>query len=312
MLNKYFKNIISINSKWQGAIWKILASICFAIIGGFAKALSQGNFNQIQPLSIYQIIFIENLIALLAIIIIQAHLFLKIFKTQLFKLQITRVFFASSGIIVWYTSLYLLPISQAIALSFIGPIITVISAYLFLEEPLSNQRIFAISLSILGSFIIIRPDLIITNKNNLISYFGILPLFPIVANILFSAAKITSRKLALKGATATSMTTYIFIGLVPISLIPAIISWKTIVIQHIFYLFTMGVLAFISHLMIAYSYKYANINFLTPFGFIRLITGTAIGWIAFDENLNINFWVGSSLIAISVIILILEYKNKKT
>ena len=68
-------------------------------------------------------------------------------------------------------------------------------------------------------------------------------------------------------------------------------------------LFIIGILAAASQWMTATSYKYAHINFLTPFSFIRLITGTIIGWWIFDENLNIEFFTGAMLIIISIFIL---------
>jgi len=296
------KHLSTKEQQWKGASWKTLASISFAIISGIVKVLSKGLLPEVTPLSVYQIIFVENLIALIITVMIQGKPSTNIFKTKFRHLQIIRVLFASSGIIIWYMAICLIPITQAIALSFIGPVITIIGAHFFLKEKLSHARIISIVLSIVGSFVIIRPDLILVEKSKMLST-GILFLLPIISTIFFSGSKIIARKLAIKGETAIKMTIYIFIALVPLSFVPAIINWEPISIQHMPLLITIGLLAAASQWMTATSYTYAHINFLTPFSFIRLIIGTIIGWWIFDENLNIQFIAGSALIVVSIIIL---------
>ncbi|MCP4923301.1 MAG: DMT family transporter, partial [bacterium] len=255
-------------------------------------------------------VFIENLVALAAIIAVQGRPSLRIFQTKLWSLQIIRVFFASAGILVWYTALFAMPMSQAIALSFIGPAITVIGAYLFLKEYLSLHRIFAIALSILGAFAIMRPDLTLMGGESLILSLGIVSFLPILSTLLFSGAKLTARAMATEGETATTMTTYIFMGLAPVSLLPAMISWQPLILQHIPFLFGMGLLASASHWMTAHSYTHAHINFLTPFSFTRLMAGTAIGWWVFEDHLSFGFWLGSGLIAFSVLLLAYDRKQR--
>ena len=98
--------LLNNKKNWIGAFWKILSSIGFAIIGGLAKGMSKGIFPDIPPLSIYQIIFIENFIALTIIIILQKHLFFQNLQKKIKILEIIRVLLASFGTLIWYTAIF--------------------------------------------------------------------------------------------------------------------------------------------------------------------------------------------------------------
>ena len=291
---------------WQGVIWKIFACFFFAANNGVVKLLSKTS--EAGPaLSSYQIAFLQNFIGFM----IMAPFILSSGKQNLKMVQPSlhfyRVLTAILGVVLWYMALAHMQMAEAVALSFTGPIFTVIGARLYLKEHIGFYRYAGIFLGLLGAFVITRPDRALLGKASAFSWTA---LFPLGSAIALAATKLLSRDLGGKGESAENLTFYLLLFMSPLSLVPALTTWVMPTLAQWGWAVLLGALSASAHYTTSHAYKAAEVTFLAPFGFSRLIFTAAIGFIAFSEIPNsFSLWVGAAIIMISSLCLTFEEKS---
>jgi drug/metabolite transporter (DMT)-like permease len=227
---------------------------------------------------------------------------LKSLKTNAPLLQSFRVISAAIGVLLWYWALAQMPIAQAVALSFTGPIFTVLGARLALHEPLSVLRLLAILFSFIGAFLILRPDLALSHSTALIHSWPIL--LPLASAIAIAASKLLTRKLGSQGESPYTMTLYLLTLMIPVTLVPALAEWAVPQGNQWLWLILLGALAGGAHFSTSQAYALADVTFLTPFGFARIFLSALIGYLAFAEfPHHWTAWGGTAIIVISVLII---------
>lgn len=290
---------------WRGIFWKIVSCACFAGINALVRYLSAGSplFVE-QALPIYMIMLFQNIIGLffLSTWMIQKKGRLKsIIITSKPGLHILRVITAATGIGLWYKSIQHIPITEVVALSFAAPIITVIGSIIFLREKFSWQRKVAVSLSIIGGFLMVRPDRTIYAMQNFNSYM----LFPLIAAFVFAFDKLLTRKLLSSGESTEGLTWYLILFLGPICIIPiCMYGWVTPCASHIPWLVIIGILGTLAHYAFNKAYELADVVVLLPFGVAKLLFCALLSYIAFAEiPSSLDMWLGILVITFSTIIL---------
>lgn len=298
-----------ISDKIKGILWKIFSCFCFAIINAIIHYLTGGShITPKQEISFSTLAFYQNLFAVFYLIPSIAKNGFPPIKKKNFLIHALRIISAVSGVLLWYWSLKKMPIAQAIALSFTGPIFTILGAWLYLKESMSANRVLSVVICFLGAFIITRPDIVFQKASNTdYSWFWIT--LPLLSAIAIAFSKLFTRKLASQGDSTHSLTTYLLIFMVPVSFIPAAYDWTSVHFDQFGWLIVMGGLSLGAHYGYIKATSYADITALNPYGFSKFFFGTTIGFFIFKELPKSDlFWVGSALIILSVIIL----EKKKT
>lgn len=293
---------------WQAIYWKCLSCACFAGINVIVRYLTK-----ICPAGVLEsefvIIFFQNLFGTL--FVIAAWLPGRLNTIQKFSIPTVRyplfhsvrIIAAILGIMLWYKSLKYIPITEALALNFTGPILTATGAWFILKEKLNSQRLLAVALSIIGAFIIARPDLALSTQSTL----GWTILLPIGSAILISSSKLITRKLGTLGENPQRLTSYLLIFMTPLSLLLAIPEWKMPSLHHWPWLICLGLLARLAHLSFAKAYALAEVTFLTPFGFLKFFLSALLSYAVFNEfPTTPGVWLG--ILTIFASIAILNYK----
>ncbi len=290
----------------RGIFYKMFGCACFAIVNSIIRYITTDDMciNK-NILSFYQIVFWENIIGamLLFPLILKQGIYIWITKWPI--LHITRILLAVSGMLLWYASLKFMPITQALALSFTGPILSLLAAKLFLKESINHFRFISIMFSIIGAFLIIKPYAMFLKQDsfNQLFSFNIFIFLPILSAVSFSGTKICDRVLCARGESPKLLTLYLLIFMAPISLIPAMFNWHMPSVKLLLIISIISLLSTIAYLSFAKAFTLASVSFLTPFGFSKLIFSAIVAYIAFDEfSRKYNFWLGVILIFLSVII----------
>lgn len=300
---------------WMGGLWKILSCACFAAINGMVRYLSGGVPHlSIDPLPFYEIAFLQNVIGALFMLPWIFKVSGGTFRTTMPGFHILRVLFAVTGLLLWYGALHVMPLAQAVALVFTGPIFSIIGCRLFLKEALTLPRLSAILVSLIGGFVITRPDQALLNGNGLIAEIGVLACLPLFAAIAWVGSKLVARHMASQGESASLMTTYLLLFMAPISAIPALSVWQTPSLEQMGWVTAIGITASCAHLTLARAFAHADVSFLMPFGLSRLVLSGIIGYFAFGEiPKSVGIWLGMGIIVLSLILLSYDsrYKFKK-
>lgn len=288
---------------WAGAGWKILSCACFAGINGIVRYLGGGGaFAPDLPLPANMIMFFQNVfgtLCLLPILFNQSkpqHLL----PQRYISLHLLRVFAAALGVCLWYFTLQKMPIAMGVALTFTGPIFTVIGAKILLNERIGKRRSLAIFLSLIGAFIISRPDNALFGKEDAL---GLVALLPLGSAMALAWNKLLTRRLATKGETPESLATYLLLLMTPISFLLALPEWVTPQLSHWPWLILLGLLAGCAHISFGRAYAKAEVVFLTPIGFSKFLFSTLIGYCCFLEIPKPSLWTGILVIGFSIFLL---------
>ncbi len=290
---------------WQGAFWKVVSCLCFAGINGIVRYWSGGMPDpNIDTLPVNVLMFFQNVFGTLFLLPLILKSGLSELKTKYPGLHLIRVASAIAGIYLWYLTLQTMPIAEGVALSFTGPIFTVLGAWLLLHEKIGLQRLMAILLSLLGAYIISRPDVPLRGGMHQVGFYALLPLS---SAIILAGNKLLTRRLAKLGETPTTLATFLLVFMAPVSLIPALFEWTMPHSVHWPWLVFMGALTAGAHISFSKAYQLAEVTFLTPVGFTKFFFSTMVGYFAFSElPTSWTVWIGTAIIFTSI--LLLAYK----
>ena len=295
--------IFHFHQRWEGALWKTVSSVSFAVMAILLKyslLLSEST-----SVLWVQIIFLENVFGSCFILLPQIkklHLKPNLLR---FDLHALRIFFASAGVLLWAYALYRLPLSLALALSFTGPAITLIVARIVLKESLTPLRLLAIFFGLLGAGLILRPDhKFIVGLTHLEHHQNLYVVLPLLSTFSIACTKVISRFMATKGESPVTMSTYLLLSMIPITGALALPYWTQMTSLQLGLSVFAGFFAALAHWSVAKAYSLASIPFLTPFGFARVIVGSTLAFLIFDETvLGLTFYYGVCAIFVSVLIL---------
>lgn len=294
---------ITLSSRYRGALWKIAACFFFAANNGVVKHLSMPSSNG-ASLSSYQVAFWQNFVGFLMMLPFVLPKGIKSLSIVQPSLHFYRVLSAVIGVVLWYLAIAQMPMAHAVALGFTGPIFTVVGSRLYLGEKISIFRGIGIALGIFGAFIITRPDKILWAEDHDLSWIILLPL---TSALVLAMTKLLGRKLSTAGESPENLTFYLLLFMAPLSLIPALSHWQTPHGEQWLWILLLGFLSAGAHYTTSFAYKAAEVTFLAPLGFTRLIFTAALGFVFFQElPTSIELWVGAFVIMIGSLCLSLE------
>jgi drug/metabolite transporter (DMT)-like permease len=203
--------------------------------------------------------------------------------------------FLSFSALLFFTSLKVLPLANAIAIFFIEPFILIVLSAIILREKVGWRRILAVSVGFVGALIIIQPSYAI---------FGLSALLPACAATTFALYLITSRNMTSQSsAVAMQFSTGIF-GFLFLSLCLGFgygtetdfLTPSTPDLFEFSLLMSIGVIATLSHLLIINSVKRVGTAMIAPFQYIEIVSATLFGLLFFGDFPGSTTWLGIALI----------------
>jgi S-adenosylmethionine uptake transporter len=84
--------------------------------------------------------------------------------------------------------------------------------------------------------------------------------------------------------------------LTPASLIPALFVWTTPTLTQLAWMLAIGGCGSLGHICFTHAFAMAEATAILPFDFVRLPMMAVVGWVAFDQTLDIWSGVGAAVI----------------
>ena len=222
-----------------------------------------------------------------------------------FKLLFLRGFLGGITMILLFCSYSLIPLSQAMAISFSTPIFIYIGGALFFNEKTSKSMNFFTLFGFILTLIIIRPDLEIK--------LGIV--FAIGAAITHAMAGLLVKKLSESENIFTLMFSMVVL-MTPITFIPTFYVWTTPTSSIIIIsLILVALTATIGNYFWTKSISLSELTNIMPFDFTKLLFSTLIGLFFFGEKIDkLTIICGSLLILCNTLMAqtIKSNKNEKS
>lgn len=301
---KYVVSLRKTSAETQAIFWKILSCACFAALNCLIRYLKGNSSLPLSaPLPAYVLDFFQNLFAVLLLLpwLLKKRASLTIQPSKnLLLLHAARVLLGLMGVGAWYAAFEYLPVAQCLALSFVGPIFTMLGASVWLKEKLSWNRQLALLLSFVGAFLVNRPDAAIDRTQWPIwSSF-----LPILAAFGFAMTNLLSRKLSLQGENSEKLTWTLLVWTLPLSLIAAAQNWVFPHPEHWFWLILLGLFSACAQIAYNKAYALAEVSLLLPFGCSKHVLSLILAYLIFGElPRTAAFWLGSMVLLCSLVCL---------
>lgn len=293
-VKNFFSAQINQEQNYNGIFEIILSCFLHSIVVALVRHLNQ-NFH------IFFIVMMRNFFGLIFLL----PQFIKnrgtIFQTKNIYLHVFRGGNGTISMFFWFYAVNSLPLSEAVSLSFLTPIVTTIASMIFLKEKVSKNIFMASFISFIGVIIILRPGFHKFDEGYIFSFCSII--FWTISNLIVKTMTKTDKPQTI----VAHKTFFIFIFSMPFAL-PYLAPLNFIAF---FEFLALGVISNISYKLIAEAYSKNDLSILQPFDFSRLIFTSLVAYFIFDEKLDIWVFFGS-LIILFGLILIVKKKSLKS
>lgn len=212
--------------------------------------------------------------------------------------HVLRGLFLAATSLMFFTALTMMPLTDALAIAFVEPmILTAVSPWL-LGETVGPRRWAACCVGFLGTLIIIRPSF---------QHFGTTALLPLGAAVTFAGYHVMTRRLSGQGSLVAVQFITGLVGSVALGIGVAVAGWagqldRPLVLPQgwAWVIFAgIGIMSFVTHGMIVKAFEFAPAAVLAPFGYLEIVSATALGFLVFGDFPDRPTWVGIALIVAS-------------
>lgn len=201
-------------------------------------------------------------------------------------LQITRGLFLLGITLSMYTAISVVPLADATAIMFFGPVLTTLLAGLVLGERVTNWLRFAAILGFLGVLLIVRPGFSAIDSHIFLAC---------LAAISFAFYLLMTRLLKGKDDEPTTLFHSTLIGSVLLSLaVP--FWWQSISAEQWLYLIATGAMGAAGHFLLIKAFHMAPASLLSPFLNVQLLAATLYSVLFFRDVLEWTFILGTLII----------------
>ena len=266
----------------RGAIWMVVAAAFFAVMNALVRELS-------SHLPTLEIVFFRNLAALLFMAPWLAHSGIAALRTARQNAYIGRALVGFVTMVLWFSSLALMPLAEATALSFTAPLFATLAAAIFFKETVRARRWGATAIGFLGAMIVLRPGF---------ETFGLAQSL-VLASAATSALSVLLVKRLTRTEDANAIVIYMNLYLTPISLVPALFVWQWPSFDTVPLILALGLFATLAHQAMVRALTAADASAVMAFDFARLPFVALIAWLVFGETPDGWTWFGAGVIILA-------------
>lgn len=192
------------------------------------------------------------------------------------------------GTAAFVTALMLIPLSLASALFQVMPLLVTLGAIVFLKAQVGWRRWLAIGLGFIGVLIILRPG-----------FEGFEPaaLFSLVAALGLAARDLATRACPPE-VHPLQLSSWGFLSLVPVGAAMLAFGDGPVRLNATEAGLLLGALGLgmVGYYALTLAMQVGEIAFVTPFRYVRLVFGLALGWLVFAERPDAPMLIGSAIV----------------
>ncbi|WP_295317554.1 DMT family transporter [Roseobacter sp.] len=267
-----------------GIFWMLVTGMCFIAVTALVKYMGA----RVPPVEMAFLRYLLGLVFLFPAIgaLREAHL-----TPRQWRLFGVRGLLHGVAVMLWFYAMVRIPIADVTAMNYLSPVYVTIGAALFLGEKLAFRRIAAVVVALLGAFIILRPGFREVSSGHLAM---------LIAAVAFGGSYLTAKIMAdeVKPSVVVAMLS-IFVTMV---LAPfAVAQWVTPALPDLMLLFCVACFATAGHYTMTLAFAAAPLTVTQPVTFTQLVWAVLLGYLVFDEAVDIWVIAGGLTILASVV-----------
>lgn len=215
-------------------------------------------------------------------------------RRNVMKLHIERGIVSAAMALTWFYALTQLPIAEAIALSFVAPLVALYLAHWLLGEQIGKSAIIASVLGLAGTLVILSGRL---GRNELDAGLATGLISLAVSALLYAYNFVIIRKQSQVAQPLEVATFHSGIGaLVHLVGLPFFFVWPNMEVLGITAL--SGLLTVIGAITVAWAYAREEAQWLVPLEYTGFLWASAMGWLIYSERLTLETLTGAALIVV--------------
>lgn len=217
------------------------------------------------------------------------------FVPQSLWLQAGRGFCLAMGSSLFFAGVFIMPLAEATAITFISPIFVALLSGPLLKEKTRKATYFASFLAFAGVLIVLRPN---------VALIGWGALFPVCSSFFISLLMIANRASAGQGSSL-SMQAFVAIGATPVLIAAALIgNMSGIETLHVAWpewhvVLRCGIVAVSAtgaHWLIYMGSQRAGASVIAPASYVQILSSTTLSCLLFDHFPDLMTLIGVGII----------------
>jgi drug/metabolite transporter (DMT)-like permease len=272
----------------RGTLLLLLACAIFTIEVSAGRALG-------GVLPTEQIVLVRSASQLMIVIpfVLATGQGLGFLRTRHLNLHLLRGAFSIAGLYLYFYSVGHMPIAEATTISFTKALFIVPLAVLVLGERAGPARWIAALIGFAGVLLVARPTLDGISLPALAGMLGALT----GAGLLLVTKMLTAHE--------SPLTIMVFVALTTtsVALIPGVLAWQRPEGEAFWWLVAIGLAGPLGQYISISAYRIAEASALAPVDYVRLIYGTAAGFLIFAEIPDAMTLAGAAVIVVTTLFL---------
>ena len=266
----------------RGVLWMLLGMSCIGLVDGVAKFLAV-RLNGIEVAWGY---FVASFVCAVVYAFAKRS---RPLRSRRPWLQAGRAACLVASLSCLFVSLNYLPLAEATAINFTGPLFIVALSGPLLGERVDPGRWLAVSAGMTGALIVVQPGTAV---------FHFASVLPFVGAFFFALLNIVTRMLRAADSTLTTLLHTFGVGSVLISVALPFV-WTTPTPGECLVFAAAGILGFAAHFSIVRSLELADASRVAPLNYVRLIWAIGIGFVVFGDLPQATTVAGGAIIVAS-------------
>ena len=270
----------------RGAFFIVASELSFAFSAAIIKLASASLPNE-------SIVFFRNLFGLVILTPLLIKAGRKILHTDCLHLHLVRGGFGMAAMYSFFYALGKIPLGNSMLIKSTIPLIIPFVSLIWLKESITRRIIIAGVLGFLGVFLILDPN----GDTDWAS------LVALGSSFMAAIAFVTVRKLSATEPPLRIVAYFAIFGIC-ISAIPLTWAWQTPTPEEYLMLLGVALTTTIGQLLLTRGYQNAPASSVGIFTYSSVPFGTFLGWLYFEEILDINSFFGAILIILAGFIIL--------
>ncbi|MCA8907880.1 MAG: DMT family transporter [Rhodospirillaceae bacterium] len=264
-----------------GIIYKVLAVGCFSVMNVIIKGVG-------QDIHTGQVVFFRGLFAFVPLaFMIHAAGGLGTLRTHHPLKHLIRSGVGTMAMLLGFTALVLIPLVDAVAITFAATLFTTVMAALVLKESVGIYRWSAVTVGFFGVLMMLEPSgLRLLDPGSLVGEadetYAIGAVVALCGAFCMAVAMISIRSMS---GTETSASIIFYFTLtntlVAACTLPFVWIWPT-TLQWVM-LIGIGVCGGVAQICLTLGYRYAQASLLAPFDYSAMVYALVLGYLFFGE-----------------------------
>ncbi len=266
-----------------GVIWMLITGLCFIAVTAIVKYMGDA---LPAPVSA----FLRYLMGLVFFIPMLGQLRAAKLTPRALKWFGFRGIVHSLAVMLWFYAMTQISIAEVTAMNYLAPIYVTIAAVFVLGEKLAMRRILAVVAAFIGAMVILRPGFREISSGHIAMMF---------TAVLFAGSYMSAKIMAdeVKPSLVVAMLSItVTIGLAPF----AVVTWVTPSVDQLALIFLIAAIATVGHYTMTLAFRAAPMTVTQPVTFVQLVWAVLLGWLVFDEAVDIWVVLGGVIILASV------------